>query len=176
MNIFKLITALALTVIIYGCADSHQVKRAAGTGHVETEALSVYVAMPRDGHYGKTIYYGSGEIAAQEVAAAISPYLSDTYTANKYEQLEVAMNSAIDGGYTHLVMLKILRWEDRATEWSGRPDQASVKVVIHDVATQKVIDSAVIGGKSGLFTFGGDKPEDLLAEPMAEYAAKFFSN
>ncbi len=174
MNIFKFVIVLALTAVIYGCADSHQVKRATGTGLVETEALSVYVALPRDGHYGKTTYYGSGEITAQEIAAAISPYLSDTYTANKYEQLEVAMNSAIDGGYTHLVMPKILRWEDRATEWSGRPDQASVKVVVYDVTTQKVIDSAVIGGKSGLATFGGDKPEDLLAEPLAEYAAKFF--
>ncbi len=31
------------------------------------------------------------------------------------------------------------------------------------------MDSAIIKGKSGLATFGGDHPQDLLPKPVGEY-------
>ena len=34
--------------------------------------------------------------------------------------------------------------------------------------------SAVVSGKSGLATFGGDLPEHLLPKPLADYAATLF--
>jgi hypothetical protein len=43
-----------------------------------------------------------------------------------------------------------------------------------NVDSGEVIDSAVISGKSGLATFGGDRPEHLLPKPMSDYAATLF--
>jgi Domain of unknown function (DUF4823) len=67
-----------------------------------------------------------------------------------------------------------LQWEDRATEWSAKPDVASVKISIVAAKSGQLIDSAVINGKSGLATFGGDHPQDLLPKPMADYASSMF--
>lgn len=61
-----------------------------------------------------------------------------------------------------------------ATEWSGRPDVTSVKVNIINLSTDKIVDSAIIGGKSTLNTWGGDRPEDLLTKPLTDYASELF--
>jgi hypothetical protein len=92
----------------------------------------------------------------------------------KTEDLDAALKSAREGGHTYLFYSEILHWEDRATEWSARPDQAAVKVSILRTDTGAVIDSAVVGGKSGLATFGGDRPDHLLPKPLSDYAATLF--
>jgi hypothetical protein len=92
----------------------------------------------------------------------------------KREDFDTALKSAQAGGYSYLFYPEILLWEDRATEWSGRPDQASVKVSIVKADTGAVLDSAVVGGKSGIATFGGDRPEHLLPKPLSDYAATLF--
>jgi hypothetical protein len=73
-----------------------------------------------------------------------------------------------------LLYPQILQWEDRATEWSGKPDIAAVKLSVLSTDTGALLDSVIIEGKSGLATFGGDHPQDLLPKPMAEYAASLF--
>jgi hypothetical protein len=92
----------------------------------------------------------------------------------KTEDFDAARKSAQAGGYTYLLYPEILHWEDRATEWSGRPDQASVKVSVVRMDSGAVLDSAVVGGKSGLGTLGGDRPEHLLPKPLSDYAATLF--
>src|SRR5690606_13183371 len=99
-------------------------------------------------------YSGSGGLAAQAVAVAFSPYLSRVIVGVKREDFNTALESAKAGGYGYLLYPEILLWEDRATEWSGRPDQASVKVSVVRADSGAVIDSAVVGGKSGLGTLG----------------------
>ena len=42
-------------------------------------------------------------------------------------------------------------------------------MAIINAKTRKTIDSAIIKGKSGLATFGGDHPQDLLPKPVGEY-------
>jgi len=161
-------------VLLSGCADTHQLVRASSSTLVLSQQGSAYVAVPADGSYGKTAYPGSGALTAQAVAAAFAPYLSRAKVAVKTEDLETAKQSARAGGYTYLLYPQILHWEDRATEWSGKPDVASVKVSLIRVEGGEVLDSAVVGGKSGLGTVGGDRPEHLLPRPLADYAAPLF--
>jgi len=135
---------------------------------------AAYVGVPKDGSYGTIAYPGSGALTAQAVAAAFAPYLAKTTVGVKTEGFDAALKSARAGRNTYLLYPEILLWEDRATEWSGRPDQASVKVSVVRAATGDVLDSAVVGGKSGLATLGGDRPEHLLPKPLADYAASLF--
>jgi hypothetical protein len=130
--------------------------------------------VPTDGSYGKTAYPGSGALAAQAVAAAFAPYLTKVTVGVKTEDFGASRQSANAGGYTNLYYPEILHREDRATEWSGKPDQASVKVSVVRVDTGTILDSAVVGGKSGLATLGGDRPEHLLPKPLSDYAATLF--
>jgi hypothetical protein len=74
-----------------------------------------------------------------------------------------------------LVYPTILHWEDRATEWSGIPDRVEIKIEIIGATTGKGLDSAIIKGKSGLATFGGDHPQDLLPKPVEDYVSGLFT-
>ena len=159
-------------VVLAGCADTHEIIRTGATVKLSREA-SAYVGISKDGAYGSALYSGSGAMAAQAVAKAFGPYLSRV-TVGKRENLDNARKSAQAGGYTYLLYPEILHWEDRATEWSGIPDQVSVKVSVLNADTGAVLDSAVVTGKSGLGTVGGDRPEHLLPKPLSEYAATLF--
>ncbi|MGL1931348.1 MAG: DUF4823 domain-containing protein [Desulfotalea sp.] len=67
-----------------------------------------------------------------------------------------------------------MHWEDRATEWSGLPDKAEIKMVVIDVKSNNKISVATIKGSSGLATFGGDHPQDLLPDPIKKYINSLF--
>ncbi|MFP5419310.1 MAG: DUF4823 domain-containing protein [Gammaproteobacteria bacterium] len=160
--------------LLSGCADTHQLARATGKALTVNQQASAYVGLPKDGRFGNTLYSGSGALTAQAVAVAFSPYFGKVTVGIKHEDFSIAQQTAKAGGYSYLLYPDILHWEDRATEWSGRPDQASVKVSVIDANTGKILDSAVVSGKSGLATFGGDRPEHLLPKPLADYAATLF--
>ncbi|WP_333692374.1 DUF4823 domain-containing protein [Pseudomonas syringae] len=72
--------------------------------------------------------------------------------------------------------MKLLRptYQDRATEWSMIPDKVEIKVDVVQVSSGDVISSGIIKGKSGLSTLGGDHPQDLLPEPVAEFVDSLF--
>lgn len=57
--------------------------------------------------------------------------------------------------FDHYIIPEILHWEDRATEWSGKPDKIEIKVTIHEGQDSKELTSAIISGKSKWATFGG---------------------
>lgn len=160
--------------LLSGCADTHQLARATGKALTVNQQASAYVGLPKDGRFGNTLYSGSGALTAQAVAVAFSPYFGKVTVGIKHEDFSIAQQTAKAGGYSYLLYPDILHWEDRATEWSGRPDQASVKVSVIDANTGEILDSAVVSGKSGLATFGGDRPEHLLPKPLADYAATLF--
>jgi Domain of unknown function (DUF4823) len=164
----------ALLAVVVGCADSHQLIRASSSTALIAKQASAYVAVPADGRYGNTVYFGSGALTAQAVGAAFAPHLAKITVAVTSEDVEAARQAAKALGHTYLLYPEILHWEDRATVWSGRPDVASVKLSVIRVDGGDIIDSAVVGGKSGLATVGGDRPEHLLPKPLADYAATLF--
>jgi hypothetical protein len=160
--------------LLSGCADTHQLTRAEGKGLIPTWHSSAYVSIPKDGNFGQIAYPGSGSLTAQAVAAAFSPYFEKVIVGMKTEDSAAAQQFAKQGGYAYLLYPEILHWEDRATEWSGRPDEVAVKLSVIDTNTGDALDSAVVSGKSGLGVLGGDRPEHLLPKPLADYAATLF--
>lgn len=160
--------------LLSGCADTHQFTRATGKGLASTQQASAYVGLPQDGRLGHIAYPGSGALTAQAVAAAFSPYIEKITVGMKTEDFAAAQQTAKAGEFMYLLYPEILHWEDRATEWSGRPDQAAVKLSVIDANTGEILDSAVVSGKSGMATLGGDRPEHLLPKPLADYASTLF--
>jgi hypothetical protein len=45
---------------------------------------------------------------------------------------------------------------------------------VYDLGTSEVVSAVTIDGKSGLATFGGDHPQDLLSEPVVKYVNSLF--
>jgi hypothetical protein len=170
----KFFLVALMLLLLSACADSHQLMRMGGDRTKLDPSGLVYVSVPRDGQYGQTTYYGSGQNTAQIVVTAISQYAKRVEGGHGYQEFDTALDSAEKLNAQYLVVPTILEWEDRATEWSGIPDKASVKLIVVDIATGTTLDSVLIKGKSGLATFGGDHPQDLLPKPVGEYISYLY--
>jgi len=169
------VTALLCLGILPGCAHTYELTKSRQTAEPIMKATdSVYVAIPKDGVYGSTIYQGSGTTAAQELVGALAKRLRRVEPGREYQPFDEALKTARDKGYTHLVYPIILHWEDRATEWSGISDRVEIKVELINAGTGETLDSAIIKGKSKWATFGGDHPQDLLPKPIEDFIASLF--
>ena len=166
---------IVLCLLCTACADSHLVSRVESSETVRlTSGNRFYVAVPKDGMYGRKTYAGSGLMTAQIVSSSLQRRVRSVVVAPAHQSFDMALKRAGAGNSDYLVYPTILEWEDRATEWSALPDRVAVKIEIIRVDTGESVDSVVISGKSGLATLGGDHPQDLLPRPIEEYFATFF--
>jgi hypothetical protein len=176
--VYKAQTLAVVLVVtaLSACADTHEFLRY-GNSEVPrlTSSDSVYVAVSRDGVYGSKTYQGSGLTTSQILLSSLAKRIRRVETGRSPQSFDEALKIARDSGYRYLVYPTILQWEDRATEWSAIPDRVEVKIEIVDATTGKTLDSAVIKGKSGLATFGGDHPQDLLPKPVEDYVSRLFA-
>jgi len=170
----KHILFLIFIVMLSGCTDKTKLLRTGNTSITLDTSKSIYISIPKDGRYGNSNYQGSGTNTSQIILMAFSKYSNLVETGHQYQSFRSSLAYAKKNSYKYLIFPTILEWEDRSTEWSGIPDKASIKLVIVDVASSKVMDSIIIKGKSGLATFGGDHPQDLLLKPIKEYTRTIF--
>ena len=167
---------LILTVLLVAsCADSHKVVRTDSSPDVHLDPNStVYIAVPKDGAYGANTYYGSGQNTAQILLAAFAKHTRNTEVGRRSQSYKEARETVLSKDVDILVYPVILHWEDRTTEWSGIPDRVEIKVDVVDAASDHSIASAVLKGVSGLATFGGDRPQDLLEEPVEQFVGSLY--
>jgi len=171
----RFIITLGFIAFLSGCADSHQLVRVGeGLSTSLEETDNIYISIPKDGKYGDKNYIGSGISTSQLILIAFSKFSNKVNTGQKYQSFEKALSHARTNNYNYLVFPIILEWEDRATEWSGIPDRASIKISLIETESGDSMESAIITGKSGIATFGGDHPQDLLALPVEEYVTTLF--
>ena len=165
---------LAVTVLLTGCADSHNWSpQQNGSAHI-TRNDRVYISTPTDGEYGDHVYNGSGRNTSKIIFNALSAKTRLIRIGGVVADFEDALAQAQRTDQDILIFPSILHWEDRATEWSMIPDRVEVKVDVVRVQTGDVISSGVIRGRSGLATLGGDHPQDLLPEPVADFVSSLF--
>jgi len=157
-----------------GCADSHNWTPQQNGSTRITQKDRIYVTTPADGEYGNHIYSGSGRNTSKIIASAVSARSRLVRTGGVAENFDDALAQAQRSDQDVLIFPTILHWEDRATEWSMIPDKVEIKVDVVSVRSGDVISSGVIKGSSGLATLGGDHPQDLLPEPIAEFVSSLF--
>ncbi|MFM4826940.1 DUF4823 domain-containing protein [Aeromonas bivalvium] len=166
-RIFLLPVVLSAMV---GCADSHSLNVTKVDSNVQLfPSNAVYIALSQDGQYGNHYYAGSGKMVSETIKGELVTTLNNVVIAKEPEDYNTALNLASSRKFDYLVYPTVLHWEDRATEWSAKADKVKVKIVVVDVKSGSVVKSGIIEGKSGLATFGGDKPQDLLPEPTKEF-------
>lgn len=134
---------------------------------------SVLISVPKNGKYATAVYESSGEMTADVISNAFSNYSSKVAVTNDCHGsncLKLASNNK-QGYY---VEPKILHWEDRATEWSGKLDRIEVEISIYDIETHKKLDRSSFIASSKLASFGGDHPQDLLHDPIMKYVSSLY--
>jgi len=169
------IVSIVSALLLVSCADTNQVVRLDASSDVRLDAAStIYIAVPVDGVYGANTYRGSGQNTAQIINSAFAKRSRLTEVGRSPQTFAEARDAALSDNWQYFVYPSILHWEDRATEWSAIPDKVEVKIEVVETATNRSIASAVIKGKSGIATFGGDRPQDLLPEPIEEFVSSLY--
>lgn len=171
----KIAAAILTLVLLSACSASYQLVRPDNDPIVKlSPERSFLVISPEGGSYGSRFYQSSGKMTADAVAESFSKYAARVDISEGHKGEVDPRELGRDGGYDYVVVPKITRWEDRATEWSGKPDRITILISVYDVAGGSTVNSAVLHGKSKWATFGGDHPQDLLPKLLGEYAKSLF--
>jgi len=131
----KLVVILML--ILASCSSKYKTDNFQAPSQPLSSSRTAYVMMARDGYYGAKTYAGSGRTVSQNLHSAISVHLSKSELAQTTESLDQALAKARAMAAAYLFDPMILNWEDRATQWSGRPDRISIKITVWDAASGK---------------------------------------
>lgn len=170
-----LLAATIAATLLTACADSHKLTRVGSNKDQPlTGKETVYIATSQDGVYESKAYTGSGVNTTQILKASFAKHAKRVQSSRSHETYDVALKYAQDNKFDILVYPTILHWEDRATEWSGIPDKVEVKIEVVDLSSGQIIEEAVVSGKSGWATLGGDHPQDLLPKPTEDFVSSLY--
>ena len=165
----RAISLVAVALLLSACAATYKQEVLLSPRAKLERGKSVLIATPKDGFYETKEYRGSGAKTAIVIQAAFARFSNNVAVSPTCRDLACLQGEGKQTAYAYYAVPEILHWEDRNTEWSGKPDRVEVKLVVYDGATQSEIGSAVISGTSKWATFGGDHPEDLLPEPFQQH-------
>ncbi|MEQ8832223.1 MAG: DUF4823 domain-containing protein [Alphaproteobacteria bacterium] len=158
-----------LAVFLTACTSVKTVDTTSAAAVLERSG-SALVGISEDGRYNATVYNGSGQLTSSMVLTAFAPHLSKVELGQLWRDQDEALIMAREKGFRYLILPKIVHWEDRATAWSGLPDRATVLITVLDVETGDTLDTATIDGRSAIMTLISETPQDLLREPIKQYA------
>lgn len=110
-------------------------------------------------------------MTSAEISSSFKRHSNQVKVTINCDSVAQCLLEAEKAGYDYLVVPEILHWEDRATEWSGKPDRVEIKISTYKVQSEVEIHSTIIAGRGKWVTLGGDHPQDLLSEPMDNYVS-----
>jgi Domain of unknown function (DUF4823) len=145
--------------------DNHQLVQAVASDS------SFYIMQPKDGIFGDIDYAGSGQMLLLEVHKQLVPYSNVVVDATEIQTRDEAFEEALSQNIDYLIDPQILHWEDRATEWSGRPDRITIHYQAFNVNTKTMLASSTLSASSKWASFGGDHPADLLPVPTTQFVS-----
>lgn len=161
-----------LSLVLVACASTYTRQTITAPQSKLASTGSVLVAVPHDGSYGDESYPGSGSATAGAVRSAFARFSNDVQLATGGCG-ELSCLTSNPTPFEYYIVPQILQWEDRATAWSGKKDKIEVKITVYGRDGNPVA-SQIISGQSKWATFGGDHPQDLLAEPINEYVQSLY--
>lgn len=170
---FRTLVMLVLIPFFFGCSHTYKYTNIQSPLEKINPSESVVISTPEDGWYGATQYKNSGRMTANAVRSAFSKYAGKVDIITGCIENDCLKNIDNDK-YDYFVKPIILHWEDRATEWSGKPDRIEIQLIVFDTKDKSEVANSSYKGKSKWATFGGDNPQDLLAEPTDEYVRSLY--
>ena len=134
----------------------------------------VLISTSQDGRYGTINYSESGQMTSKAIMKAFARHTKHASITNTCSSIDSCLSEAKENGYSYLVYPEILHWEERATEWSGKPDRIEVKLTLFTIDNGEIVYSAILSGRSRWLTLKWDHPQDLLPSPMNTYASSLY--
>lgn len=115
---------------------------------------NVYVCVPRDGRYGRRSPTDRGATRPRWLLWHSRNTASGLRSGLVGQSFDSAFITAVEANAKYLAIPTILERKNRATERSGRPDRANLKLAIVNTADSATMDCVILAGKNGLATFG----------------------
>ncbi len=164
-----LVTLLLTAILATGCSSKYKQTELEGNDSIKLDPkASVYIGSPQ-----KTNYKGSDTYTTLAIKQALSKHNIKNYIS-KCDNFDVCLDEAINKPYVYLIMPDILQWEDRATEWSGKPDRIEIKLSVYNINNRESLRAVILKASSKWATFGGDHPQDLLPEPVGKFVDSLY--
>jgi len=173
-KLLNLLATLITISLLFGCASTYKHSELQAPSAKLDSSKGVLISIPEDGWYEKTQYQNSGSMTANAIRAVFLKKAKRADVTNECKENE-CLNNINTEKYGYYVKPIILHWEERATEWSGKPDRIKIQLVIYDAFTKEEIANSSYTGKSKWATFGGDHPQDLLPDPTNEYVSNLYN-
>ena len=171
----RLLMLLTGFVVLTGCKSTYSEKELSTQAPPVLKSNSrIYVAIPFDATFKKEVVQGSGKQTAQAFQVALMRYTRSVYISKFPESLGEALEIGRNGHMEYVLYPSIVKWEDRATEFTGRRDRLIVKADLIDLSTSQVVFSKEIEATGKWMTDGGESPKDLLVQPAEQYANALF--
>lgn len=170
---------LVLASLLAGCASKSIVRPDSQAAPSIAANAGVYVALPEDGYSGGKLYAGSGKMTELSLVAALGARVAKVEHAESQMSFSASVSAARADSCRYLFVPAIVAWDDRATEWSGRPDRLDILLKLYDLQGTnegKMIDRATLKASSSFFTFGGDHPQDMLPGLFTNYVTQTISS
>jgi hypothetical protein len=169
-SLMRFSTLIVFTSILSGCTATYKQEALIQPNINLVRGKSVAIATPINGFYETEEYQSSGKMTSLAVQSAFARFSSTITVMPECKNIACLK----DSNHYYYVIPEILHWEERATEWSGKPDKIEVKISVYDNLNLKELASTIISGTSKWATFGGDHPQDLLDEPINAYVQSLY--
>ena len=162
---------LFVAILLSGCFATYtQVNMSLPTTKL-AKGSSVFIATPENGSYGDREYHYSGMRTASAVSVAFAKFSNNIKVSQECKDFG-CLKEKDTKSFDYYIIPEILHWEDRATQYSAKPDRIKVKISVYDSETENELASTIITGKSD-YVFGG-LPQDLLAKPINAYIESLY--
>ncbi len=127
-----------IVALVTGCASTYKHTDVHKIENTLDANSGVLISIPKDGFYGTKEYPNSGRMTANAFNTAFSKNISKVEVVDNCHGENCLINIDTQK-YEYYVELNILHWEDRNTEWSGKPDRIEIQIIIIDTKTKRVI-------------------------------------
>jgi hypothetical protein len=169
----KPLVVLAAAGLLAACASTYNQNLVTPAAGKLQRGKAVLIATPKSGSYENHQYFASGRQTADAAKAAFGRFSERVSVSSRCSELACLQDEAM-GGADYFVVPRILHWEDRNTEWSGKPDRIEIGLVVAEARGAGILASVVLTGQSKWATFGGDHPQDLLPEPIKAFVDSLY--
>ena len=166
-KIMKQKLVLFLILVLGGCAAQHE--KSIPQQVTDIPRVDIHfnsddkfgVMLSRDGKYEAIDYPKSGMIVSLRIQKNLRERFKDVTLINTISR-QKAIDDSKKQNIKYLVIPLVLHWEDRATNWSGKPDIIKIQLSLYDVNSGKIVKSSLFHAESTWWTLVNTPPEEML--------------
>lgn len=166
--------AFFVAFVLSGCVaiPVATVQPTASSAKVPVKSDSVMcVIAPPDASFEGAVYSGSGREIAEKIQIALQKAGRQSRLVSQTQHDSIL--PCKEKGATHVVETAVLRYEDRATGWSGKPDRIELRISLYDFEQPHQRSTITYQAQSSMLAsafleWGNAKPTALLGQDFEE--------